>query len=249
MPLCTECNRIVKPVVAIDIDGTMGDYHSHFLRFAAAYLGIHITRSYAGEEPFREWFKAETGATDEEWHDIKLAYRQGGLKRSMPMYPGADALCSEIRHAGAELWVTTTRPYIRHDNIDPDTREWLRRHSIGYDYLIYDGAKYAKLAELVGPDRVCAVVDDLAEEITEAQRQFGGDVPILRMQHYNREITYDNESDDLSTITDLVLERIRRWHETGNARVGQQAQGDRRVRLAGGTGSATHDDAGDGGIH
>jgi hypothetical protein len=37
--LCTRCSSVVKPLVAVDIDGTLGDYHTHFLNFAREYLG------------------------------------------------------------------------------------------------------------------------------------------------------------------------------------------------------------------
>lgn len=182
---CTECSKTIKPVVAIDIDGTMGHYHKHFLEFAADYLGVMVRTHYVGNQPFKEWFCTNYRCSPDDWHDIKLAYRQGGMKRTMPVYNGAAELCNRIRVAGAELWITTTRPYIRHDNIDPDTREWCRRHHIRYDYLIYDGHKYHKLKQLVGKERVCAVLDDLEEEIVEAHSLFGADVPILRVNDFN----------------------------------------------------------------
>lgn len=182
---CTECNKRVTPVVAVDIDGTMGHYHTHFLAFASGYLNKPLYTHYVANQPFKEWFCTTYSCTPDDWHDIKLAYRQGGMKRTMPCYTGSAALCKAIRDAGAELWVTTTRPYIRHDNIDPDTREWLKRHGIKYDYLIYDGHKYHKLARMVGKERVVAVLDDLAEEIVEAHNQFGGQVPILRVNEFN----------------------------------------------------------------
>jgi hypothetical protein len=229
---CTECGKLVAPVVAIDIDGTLGDYHRHFLRFAESYLGQAMLWNYDGGESFKGWFKRETGASDDDWHDLKLAYRQGGMKRSMPVYDDAAYLCQSAQLEGAEVWVTTTRPYIRHDNIDPDTREWLRRNNIVYDFLIYDGAKYEKLAELVGIERVCAVVDDLPEEITEAQRLFGNEVPILRRNSFNGAITWLSAAHDLRNIAELVIQRIREWryvHESINAGIGRQVEAHSRV--------------------
>jgi len=216
---CTECNKSIAPVVAVDIDGTMGLYHKHFLEFAAAYLNRQVYTHYVGNQPFKEWFCMTYDCSVDDWHDIKLAYRQGGLKRTMPVYPQAAQLCKSIREAGAELWVTTTRPYIRHDNIDPDTREWLRRHGIKYDYLIYDGHKYHKLRRMVGKERVCAVLDDLQEEITEAHSQFGGDVPILRVNDFNT--AYKSSvglmipavpiATNLEMAFRLIHDRIKQW--------------------------------------
>jgi len=201
----------VKPVVAIDIDGTMGMYHAHFLKFAAGYLNRRVLHHYVGNQPFKEWFCTNYGCTIDTWHDIKLAYRQGSLKRTMPAYPDARRLCSFIQEAGAELWVTTTRPYIRHDNIDPDTREWLRRNHVPYDYLIYDGHKYKKLAQLAGAERVCAVLDDLEEELLEASQQFSPMVPILRSNEYNRAITFAPRVTNLEMAGRFINDRIKHW--------------------------------------
>jgi hypothetical protein len=218
---CTNCNKAIKPVVAVDIDGTMGLYHMHFLEFAAAYLGRPIYTHYVGNQPFKEWFCMTYRCTPDDWHDIKLAYRQGGMKRTMPAYPDAATLCESIMKAGAELWVTTTRPYIRHDNIDPDTREWLRRNGIKYDYMIYDGHKYHKLRQLVGKDRVCAVLDDLREEIVEASSMFGGDVPILRVNSFNTAFKESANNmlpvvpiaTNLEMAFRLISDRIKTWEK------------------------------------
>jgi phosphoglycolate phosphatase-like HAD superfamily hydrolase len=102
------------------------------------------------------------------YREIKLAYRQGGMKRSMPMVVGADVLARDARAAGAEVWVCTTRPYLRLDTIDPDTRHWLRRHGIQYDGVLFGERKYADLRALVGSGRVVAVLDDLPEQVTTA---------------------------------------------------------------------------------
>jgi hypothetical protein len=205
----------LKPVVALDIDGTMGMYHDHFLFFASGYLNQQIKDHYVGNQPFKEWFCANYRCNTDAWHDIKLAYRQGGMKRTMPVYTDAKMLAETVKRAGAELWVTTTRPYIRHDNIDPDTREWLRRNNITYDYLIYDGHKYKKLAQLVGHERVCAVLDDLLDELDEAEALFGTDVPILRKTKYNRAFHREEmmQATNLQMAARFIEYKIKKWKE------------------------------------
>jgi hypothetical protein len=208
---CTECNKDIKPVVAIDIDGTMGMYHKHFLEFASGYLNQQIKEHYVGAQPFKEWFCTNYRVTVDVWHDIKLAYRQGGMKRTMPPFPAARYLCENVKSMGAELWVTTTRPYIRHDNIDPDTREWLRRHNIPYDYLMYDGQKYQKLAQLVGAGRVVAVLDDLTEELEEASQVFNSDGLILRRTSFNRAFQWTPEATNLEMAERIIRDRVKTW--------------------------------------
>jgi len=154
--LCSSCSAPVKPVVALDIDGTLANYHRHFLNFAQGWLGEYISKSYTGKCSLAE----HMGIDKRTYRECKLAYRQGGMKRSMPAFEGAASIPYALRETGAEVWLTTTRPYMRLDNIDPDTREWCRRQGIEFDGLLYDEDKYACLAEIVGAERIVAVLDD-----------------------------------------------------------------------------------------
>jgi hypothetical protein len=215
--LCSACSRSVRPVVAVDIDGTLGNYHAHFLNFLEEYIGWAEPRPfYIGAEGFKEWCMDMYGVSEATWKDAKLAYRQGAQKRSMPIFPWAQVLTGIVRWEGAELWVTTTRPYLRLDNIDPDTREWLARNGIEYDGLIYDKYKYKLLAEQVDPERVVAVVEDLEDKIEEARHYFGAAVPIRRQTEYNvgaRRFLCGMSSDDLREVTAVIVQRINRWKE------------------------------------
>jgi FMN phosphatase YigB (HAD superfamily) len=152
----------------LDIDGVLADYHGHFLRFAVDWLGItpslKVYRSYTGEEPLHK----HLGISKEEYRACKLAFRQGGLKRSMPATEQASWLTRRLM-CEVEVWITTTRPYLRLDNIDPDTREWMRRNQINYDHILYDEQKYVRLCSMVDKQRIVAVVDDEAENIDQAR--------------------------------------------------------------------------------
>ena len=213
---CTECNRTVKPVVAIDIDGTLGDFHGHFEKFLNQYLAVPQTLTrYKGSISYKEWAQIQYGISEKTWHDIKLAYRQGGLKRSMPMYYYASALTRlVIEHA--ELWITTTRPYLRLDNVDPDTRFWLSYNAIRYDGLVYDEDKYQRLREIVGPDRVVAVLDDLVEECIAANRVFGPGTAILRINEYNTLSGIHHIKPRVESLPDIgriIMNRIEHWNK------------------------------------
>lgn len=214
--LCSRCSAVVKPVVAVDIDGTLGDYHGHFLTFAQAYLGLRPVpmSRYGGAEPFRDWFCREFGTDVTTFRQIKLAYRQGGMKRTMPPEPGCSVLIHGLKTCGAEVWLTTTRPYLRLDNIDPDTRFWLDQHCISFDGMLYDEDKYKLLAELVEPARVVAVLDDLEEQCAAAANMFGYEVPILRRNQYNGDAEkVINEVYDLREALGLINKLIEVWKE------------------------------------
>jgi len=210
--LCSNCSQIIRPVVALDIDGTIGDYHGHFIRFAEQYVGRRLRDDYTGSTGFKEWFWEVNQVEPPEFRAIKLAYRQGGMKRSMPIIDGAIELVSEIRSHDAELWVTTTRPYLSLDNIVPDTVEWLRRHKIEYDGgMLFDEDKYAQLVTRVNPDRIVVVIDDLPEMCDDADYAVGRPVGILIANPYN--VASIPRTHNIWDITAGIGGLIKKWRE------------------------------------
>jgi hypothetical protein len=170
------------PVVALDIDGTSGDYHGHFTRFAEQYVGRPMPdpAQYTGGVHFSK----HLGISRETYNTVKLAYRQGGLKRSMPVYDGIGDFTRYVRNRGVQVWICTTRPYLRLDNIDPDTRHWIKKRAhMQYDAILYGPHKYRDLVRTVGAERVLMVYDDLPAMVEQA---LGLGLPAtLRAQPYN----------------------------------------------------------------
>lgn len=170
------------PVIGLDIDGTSGDYHGHFTRFIQDWTGKDMPSpsKYTGGVPFYK----HLGVSRATYRQAKLAYRQGGMKRSMPPYPGIGDFTRYVRTKGVQVWITTTRPYLRLDNIDPDTRHWVtKRAKMQYDGILYGQHKYRDLAKTVGRDRVVIVYDDLPALIEQALSV--GIPAALRAQPYN----------------------------------------------------------------
>jgi hypothetical protein len=207
------------PVIALDLDGTLGMYHEHFLWFAEQWLGEKMPSA----EEVNPGLRLSTfmGVPHHIYRECKLAYRQGGLKRFMPAYPFADYLTSNIRHAGAEVWLCTTRPYLRLDNIDPDTREFLRRNHIQYDAVIFEGleleeggiGKYWDLVRQVGQDRIVAAVDDLPEQVSQALDS-GIRKVYIRDQPYNRDPSITAERvTNLEELWASLYIQIKYWQE------------------------------------
>jgi hypothetical protein len=173
-----------KPVVALDVDGTLGDYHGHFTRFARDWTGRPLPLP-ADVNPGLPLHK-HLGMSKRLYRECKLAYRRGGLKRSMPCYEGASELTRHMRRSGAQVWICTTRPYLRFDGIDPDTRHWLRRNGIQWDGVLFGERKLRDLVTSVGRESVMLVADDLPEVIAEATRILPFAARVLRDQPYNR---------------------------------------------------------------
>ena len=200
----------MKPVVAIDVDGTLGDYHAWFLQFAELWYGRPMPHAEDINPglPLHKFM----GTSRSTYRQCKLAFRQGGMKRSMPCYPGARDLTVGLRCAGAEVWICTTRPYLRLDNIDPDTRHWLRRNGIQYDAVIYGQHKYRELIKCVGVDRVVGVLDDLPSMAEQAVSL--GIPTLIRTQPYNTHIVGIDRVSDLFLARSILETDVRKWRES-----------------------------------
>ncbi len=210
-----------RPVVAIDVDNTIADYTSHFFNFAQAYLGPSYDLEY-NWDGVRGEFSEALGLPKDKYREVKLAYRQGGLKRWMPLRFGVKSLIDAIHTAGAEVWFCTTRPWLRLDNIDPDTREFFDRNELDYNGVIYGEDKYSQLVDVVGADRIVGVLDDLPSQVVAAQR-LGLDAYCVVGDHnqwafsegmsngaaFNPHGAFD--VDALVTFESVIMEQINIW--------------------------------------
>lgn len=184
---CDECYGDLRPVVGVDIDGTIADYHMSFQLFVLRYFNSSPKRArmrdWDGEGEFEDFL----GITKQQYREAKLAYRQGGNKRWSPIFEGAAKFVAAVRSLGVDVWLNTQRPWLRLDNIDPDTRFWLETHGIQYEGLLYDEDKYGLLVERVDPERIIGVVDDLKELLLRANEL---ELPTFQIaRHHNEHYT------------------------------------------------------------
>jgi len=199
------------PVIAIDIDGTIAPFHEHFLKFAEGWYGREMPSAddYMGDMPLCKFM----GSSKATYRKCKLAYRQGGLKRSMPIYPEAPRMIAHLRKLGAEVWICTTRPYLSLDNIEPDTRHWLKRHKVQHDGVIFGEHKYRDLVHQVGSNRIVAILDDLPEMLDQAI-SLNLD-SLIRGQSYNK--GYGGNAAgyavDLDSALIMLENRLRNWRD------------------------------------
>lgn len=203
----------LRPVLGCDIDGTLGRYHEHFIRFASGWLGRELDNAYDGRLPLHQW----CGVSKERYRRIKLAYRKGSLKRSMPAIEWASAFTREVSSWGVDIYMCTTRPYLAYDNVDEDTRWWLRHNRMRCKGVLWGEHKYRELARLVGKDRVFAVYDDLPEMCEQASKVFPDVWPVFAVRPHNerqwlgKEWTY-GAYDYESTIVSMK-EALERWRK------------------------------------
>lgn len=178
----------MRPVLGLDIDGTLGYYHRHFITFASGYLGRELDVDYDGRVPLYRW----CGISKERYRRIKLAYRKGSLKRSMPAIEWASELTHEVSRWGVDIYMCTTRPYLAYDNVDEDTRWWLRHNRMRCKGVLWGEHKYRELARLVGRERVFTVMDDEHAMLEQAAKVFGI-YPVCAVRPHNRKQWYGKE--------------------------------------------------------
>lgn len=196
-----------RPVFGIDIDGTLGDYHGHFISFARGWLGRQSPpHPYDASVPMHKWL----GCSKITYRQMKLAFRRGGLKRSMPCDVDAATLCRRLRERGALVIICTSRPFLSLENVEPDTVEWLRRNRIQYDGIISGEHKYRDLRTMYGADRIVGVLDDLPEMAEQARRC--GLPAYLRSRPHNRHVEWPRVS-DLEMARVVFLSRLNRWEK------------------------------------
>lgn len=198
------------PIVALDYDGTLGVYHDHFRRFAEEWTGKPLRGGYDGSVPFYRWL----GMGKETYRKCKLAYRRGGLKRSMPPYAGGKELTRAVRKAGALVFICTTRPFLAFDNIEPDTVHNARRHGIQYDHLLSGENKYRELCKVAGGNRqVVMVLEDQDDMLSQA---LSLRLPAVRMRHAHNDVfdvKVDTEVSTLAAAQEVALARIQLYKE------------------------------------
>jgi hypothetical protein len=168
----------LAPVVGVDIDGTLGDYHAHFTTFLRTVYLPHEMKNSPWAPQWRILDRGEfsdaLGLDKTVYRAAKLAYRQGGFKRCMPQFEvdvdkgGVQRVIQKVRAMGVRVIITTTRPWLRLDNIDPDTVYWLD-HNVGeVDGVIYGEDKYLDLIDIYGKENILGVFEDLPENVERA---------------------------------------------------------------------------------
>ena len=162
--LCDHCGGKVTPVFVCDIDGTIADYYSHFLKFLSGYWHKPFPDNWDGTGNWEDYL----GLSQDRYRQAKLAYRQGGMKRNLPLYASALWFIDEVEKMGVDIWFATARPSQSLSNIDPDTQFWISSCGWNVKGLIFGEDKYHQLLGCVDKDRIIGVLDDLGENLQVA---------------------------------------------------------------------------------
>jgi hypothetical protein len=127
----------------------------------------------------------------------------------MPIFDDAHKCVWSIKNAGAEVWLTTTRPYLSLDGVLPDTVAWLEYNDIPYDGLLFDEEKYVTLGQRVDPSRVVAILDDQDDMIESAEYEFGKDTALMVAGEFN--LGVPRIKFPLNEASQIALSYARNW--------------------------------------
>lgn len=124
-----------EKVVAIDIDGVLGEYPYWFLKFIFDKTGYNLNSLYEA--------KAQFGTI--KYEELKSSYRQSGYKATMPASKNASEFTHLLHKKGYKVIILTARPYKEYYTIYPDTLNFLKNNEIYFDAIVWDKEKHLKI--------------------------------------------------------------------------------------------------------
>lgn len=136
-----------KNIVIIDLDGCLTEYPRVFLSWVADVRGLSFGSL--------EAMKASMSRDD--YEEIKHSYRVSGVKRSLPVCPGAKEALEELRRNSMDTWVVTTRP--SWEPVFSDTKYWLKANNLPYNELFFVSNKLIFVKQNLSKG-IRAVIDD-----------------------------------------------------------------------------------------
>jgi hypothetical protein len=171
-----------KKCVALDIDGVLLDWETHFLKYANKKLHKHYTHT--KDIPTMDYTK------------VKHEYRDSGAKKNIKAFYDASEFTKKLKKLGYSIVLITSRPYKEYLRIYSDTLFSLKKNDILYDAVYWDEKKHIKILKEL-PDLKFIVEDNtkFANEIA----QEGYEVFLINRQ-YN---LYDKTHDDVVRIDKL----------------------------------------------
>lgn len=116
--------------VGCDLDGVLGDIVQQLMRFSRLEHRIRLTRKHIVSE------NIETCAPIRR-EQLQSIFKSRDFFRTLPVVPHARKALLQLRAAGFSIHIVTDRFW--HDDIRPDTTDWLIRHRIPFDSVEFAG--------------------------------------------------------------------------------------------------------------
>jgi hypothetical protein len=146
-------------VLVVDIDGCLADFDGGFARW--------LSKAHPSLDPKVNGPNLEVAKQD--------FYASGGFLLLEPL-DGAAASMAQAKQIGLKIAIITARQKRRHKNVETDTIQWLKRHGIPYDLLVFDRDKAEAICEHVLPAKVVAAIEDRLKHAVEIAAL---DIPVI----------------------------------------------------------------------
>lgn len=131
---------------------------------------------------------------------LKEDFYRGGGFLNIPPIDGAREGLEVIREAGFKIVLITARPHWQYKRLYGDTLQWLQKHNIPYDLILFNKDKAEAIYEHILPARPKFFVEDKAKHCIEVAA-IG--VPVLMMD-------WDYNKDMANTA---LIKRVAGWRE------------------------------------
>jgi 5'(3')-deoxyribonucleotidase len=199
-------NDGTKPVAVVDIDNVLCDYITGMCQYVASRTDdVVILKRVAHLNLSRSWVSsAALGLPEVIWQELKHDFRVAGLKRTLPVMPGAKEFLDRIKAAGMDIVLLTSRPIDRYPNVYTDTLAWLQTNDLPYDFIWWSTDKHERLLES-GHQRIAFAVDDDLKFVAQLARL---DIPVVWL--YTGPVTSIEDVDAKlrTAVRDVIRPRV-----------------------------------------
>ena len=139
-----------KETVFIDIDGVLATWPNDYINF----VNTKLNKNYATLPELK-------GDVDKKLqYDLKSEYRLNGSKRNLGVIEGAKKFLKQLKQCDLNIVLLTARPYKKYFRIYSDTLEWLLKHELEYDCIIFDEEKEKYIINKFYNNGVKFIVED-----------------------------------------------------------------------------------------
>lgn len=152
-------------IALVDIDGVLTNYPQGFLQELDLLLPdcYDLDRSFCTTRLKMFEISNEIGVTYKDLREAKHHWREsGGYRRLSTRY---DWVTSDLKKLGFQVVLLSNRPFHRYKRIWGDTLEWLVKHGIEFDGLMFAEDEKIDIFEIFDIDKIKLVVEDDPSQI------------------------------------------------------------------------------------
>ena len=183
--------------IGLDLDNTTGDFTLQLQKDVAKALGIPESewKDKFPDPRFYSYAKSGWFADEDAFKLSFHAAEKTGLYKRMPVYRGANSAIRRLQAAGFKVKLITARG----EEMDADTRAWLKRNRIPFNSLVFSKNKKEHPAHVY--------VDDSPDNINDLRAN--GKEVITYHQLYNKDISGSRVRDWSQLEKKLMAKRFK----------------------------------------